>query len=124
MDWLTGADFLTRGCCLQPGSHWGSWQYVLQLANLLTAIAYCYIPWILWLRAERVVNRLSKFTAYVFGAFIFLCGVHHIWEVLVWYWPAYKVFAIFDSLMAIVSFFAAFSAPVAVKALSRSPEKG
>ncbi len=86
-----------------PRAHCGeAWTPYLAAAdrvgNGLIFAAYCAIPVILVLAYRWFRGRREAFTGYpawtllAFAAFIFFCGVGHAWEVLVYGWPAYRLF--------------------------------
>lgn len=100
MNWLfSGQDFFPRAAC---GDGWTRALVSLnQAANLLTFAAYFYIPVVLYrLYAKRRNDFPKSWLLPAFGAFIVTCGVGHVFAVVVFWWPAYRWFTVWDWMTA------------------------
>ncbi|MCK5942692.1 MAG: HAMP domain-containing histidine kinase, partial [Planctomycetes bacterium] len=85
----------------------GSWSsvhgWVHIVADFVTFGAYVMIPfglvWFLRSRPDLPFKRLF----WLFGAFIVLCGLTHLLEAVIFWWPAYRLLGLVKVLTAIVS---------------------
>lgn len=81
-----------------PGVMW-----VIVAANIFTFVAYTLIPlallYFVWKRRDLIFSNIF----WLFGAFIVLCGGHHLLHVITFWYPLYYLQAIVDSVMAAVS---------------------
>ena len=99
--------------------------WVFIVANLLTFTAYMLIPaaLIYFVRKRKDLMFTSIFL--LFGAFIVLCGVHHLLHTITFWYPIYGIEVVNDAVMALVSigtFFALLPViPLALKL--RSPQE-
>jgi hypothetical protein len=98
-------DYTPHGYCL-------AWDPNLLMITIighgLTAAAYVQIPLqLIWLivvgRGQRLVIRSQAWIYGMFAAFIFLCGVSHIFEIMTLFFPVYWALAIEVCLTGIVS---------------------
>lgn len=100
--------------------------------NLTVALAYLLFPYVLLALWRRVkahparFRRTPKWPFVAWGVFIGSCGVGHIFDVLVFWWPAYRLFTAWTWVIAVSSWVALISTVVillpAIRAL-RSPEE-
>ncbi len=60
---------------------------------------------------------------FLFVAFIFLCGLTHLADVIVFYWAPYRLFAVLSGLTAVASAITAFNLPLVVRALVNFPSE-
>lgn len=79
------------------------WLYIV--SDLMIWAAYMSIPLILirFVALKKGVPLLSVF--YLFGAFILLCGLTHLFDALLFWWPAYRLSALIRFLTGVVSIF-------------------
>lgn len=90
-----------------PRWHCGTWTdfhgWLYILSDLMIWGAYMSIPLILirFVAIKKGVPLLSVF--YLFGAFILLCGLTHLLDVLMFWWPAYRLSALIRFLTGLVS---------------------
>lgn len=116
--WITDVSpFMPRGKC----GKWGPYLPVVSLgANFLIALSYFTIPVVLGFLYWRKRSHLPVSWAIpLFMGFILLCGTGHICEMIVWWWPAYRLFLLVDGLTAAASFMTAVTLPFAVAELLR-----
>lgn len=94
-------DFVARSDC----GRWGNLLPILnQTANIFIAIAYTLIPvFLIILFRKRKESIPSPHILVWFGAFILLCGLSHVCNVLAFTHPMYRFFTIVDILTAIAS---------------------
>jgi hypothetical protein len=83
------------------------WLYIL--SDLGIGAAYFAIPFlllrVLLKRKDVPFNRMI----FLFLAFVFLCGLTHLIDALIFWWPAYRLSAILRFATAIVSIFAVYA---------------
>lgn len=84
--------------------------YTHIISDLLVFGAYMAIPlvivYFLWKRkADLPFPRIG----WLFAAFIFACGTTHLLDALMFYWPAYRFFAVTKVLTAIISWGTVFA---------------
>lgn len=101
--WVLDTDgFTPRSAC---GSGWTPAEIALaEWGNGMVAAAYLGIGLVLgfvWWKRRSDLPR-PEFLV-LFGAFILLCGVTHVWDVLVFWWPAYRLFNRTDLLLGVIS---------------------
>lgn len=118
--WLFDAEsFVTRQHC---GDWGGLLPWVYAVANLLIALAYFRIPLtLLDLYRKRKDVLPERATLVQFAAFITLCGITHLLDVLVFYWAPYRLFTLVYILTALVSIGTALSLPRAANAIFQLP---
>jgi len=114
MDLWSASDFVTRDCCVTPGSSWGVWAAIAQAADFTIAISYFLIPYALVRKSKAVTDQLTQAEYIIFALFIFFCGVGHLTDIIVWYWPAYRLFTAIDCLTAALSLSTAVMIPILV----------
>ncbi len=111
--------FLTLGNC-------GSWSASLKQAyiasNALIALAYFLIPislFVLWKNQRRDISRPGIFLG--FAVFIASSGLTHVCDVVVFWWPAYRLYTLIDAFTAVSSIGTALILPSVVHLLLRVP---
>lgn len=102
-DFFSDSDFITR-------SHCGLWTPVLITyyiaANTVIAFAYFTIPIyiIIYARSRRLHATFPKSVLALFAAFIFSCGLGHIFDgIMPFVYPNYRFIAFHHSITAILS---------------------
>ena len=69
--------------------------YLNLIGDIMFALSYFFIPLglILWLRkqSEAILAPSYRILILGFGAFIFLCGISHIFDIIVLYYPLYRL---------------------------------
>jgi hypothetical protein len=99
---LDTSQYVPRGSC-------GDWPAAMRsvwvAGNLLVASAYFVIPFYLWAfrRESRGVLQDRRGLVAQFAAFILLCGLTHLTEVAVFWWPAYRLYAVIYLAAGLVS---------------------
>jgi hypothetical protein len=100
---FSAADFVTRDQCGQ----WSPfWHHAYIASNAAIALAYFAIPAVLLAFRARWFgkSRARTWVFCLFAAFIFLCGGGHLVDgVGSFVWPAYRLFAVWHALTAVVS---------------------
>ena len=95
-----------------PRWHCGIWSdflgWLYISSELMIWCAYFIIPVILiW-----IVNKKPNFTYsplfWMFGLFIVLCGITHLMDAIIFWWPAYRLSALLRFITAIVSMVTVF----------------
>ncbi|MCK5945080.1 MAG: hypothetical protein KAI24_24035, partial [Planctomycetes bacterium] len=90
-----------------PRWHCGDWTpahgWLHIVSDLATFAAYVVIPFgLIWfLRSRRDLPFKGLFG--LFGAFIVLCGLTHLLEAVMFWWPAYRLMGLVKLLTALVS---------------------
>ena len=91
-------DFLTHlfdKSGFPPRWHCGSWTaghgWLHILSDLGVWSAYVAIPCVLGYFVLRKKDMPFRMIFWLFGAFILACGTTHLMEVVVTYWPAYRL---------------------------------
>jgi hypothetical protein len=115
--------FVPRANC----GDWPTWLIeITTLSNTIVAFAYMVIPLGLldfwrWNWGYKEARNLLL----CFSLFIVLCGWTHANEVLVFWWPAYRFFALITLLTALASLATAYLLPMQIAFILRreSPEK-
>lgn len=118
--WLADSShYMPRGSC-------GDWPDVLRSAwvygNAVIAAAYFAIPvalMVLWVKRRQDIDHPWVLVA--FAAFVSSCGITHINEVIVWWYPAYRMFTVAVVACAALSAFTAMTLPSVVHALINQP---
>jgi|GEM_PF-7043560 len=108
------------------GAHFGNVPellWVLVGANILTFVSYTLIPiaLIYFVRKRRDLVFGKVFV--LFGAFIVLCGLHHMVHVISFWYPLFGIQALIDFLMAVISFFTVFALIQIIPAALQIPSK-
>ncbi len=100
-DLFDSSAFFTRDFC---GDWSGGLAFAHQAAHGLTAISYFAIPiWILLIYRSRHRDIPANWMMLLFFTFILSCGVGHLCNVAVFYWPAYRLFTLIDWVVAAAS---------------------
>lgn len=112
--------FVPRSHC---GLGWDSFTILADnLANGLVFAAYIAIPLGLivmhvHMRRIRLFGELPRWAMLSFAAFILFCGFAHFWEIVVFKYPAYRFFILWNWLTAIASWVAVYGIFVAIQKL-------
>lgn len=116
------SDFPDRWHCGVWTSGHG-WLHIL--SDFATFGAYMTIPFVILFFLRKRPNVPFPRLFYLFAAFIFACGTVHLIEATIFWWPIYRVSAVFKFTTAIVSWATVIgivaSAPRALR--MRSPEE-
>jgi hypothetical protein len=123
VDWFVklfdATGFLTRDHC-------GRWSDSLMLtyivANVLITSAYFIISVCLsfmWRKRRHDIDY--SWLLLLFAAFIGACALTHVCDVLVFWWPGYRLFTLISAVTAIVSVYTAFRLPYVTQALVSLP---
>ena len=122
-DWLIklfdATGFLTRNHC-------GPWSKPLIIvyvtSNILITLAYLLIPLglvTIWRQRRHDFNY--SWLLILFAAFISSCGLTHVCDVLVFWWPGYRFFTLVSATTALLSVFTALWIPLVTRSLARLP---
>jgi PAS domain S-box-containing protein len=99
-DMIDHASYMAHGYCLL----WKPWLVVLHAgSDLLIFAAYFAIPAAIWLFLRQRPDLELRPLAILFAAFIFLCGLTHLIQMVTLWWPIYETQGILKALTAIVS---------------------
>ncbi|MFK7741589.1 MAG: ATP-binding protein [Planctomycetota bacterium] len=94
------SDFPQRWFC-------GSWTalhgWIHILSDAVTALAYFAIPALILVYRWRRPDVTFPVLFWLFGAFILFCGAVHTMEAIIFWWPAYRIAAVFKVGTAVVS---------------------
>lgn len=122
ISWLLDShSFARRQTC-------GAWtdQLIIfyQLSNVLISVAYFAIPLSLLALYFKLykIKQFAKYNPWIilmFASFIILCGITHLENVFVFYYPAYRLFALLDTLTALISCITAIVLPLVIYELVR-----
>jgi hypothetical protein len=123
VDWfrtLLDADgFLTRGHC-------GPWSESLKLAyvasNAIIALSYFLIPlalYVLWKKRRQDIRE--PWILLCFVGFITFCGLTHVADVAVFWWPGYRLFTLISAVTAVLSIATAMVLPWVVSVVLDYP---
>ena len=107
VQWLSNPSGLTpHGFCLlwEPGLLW-----LYAISDIAIGIAYLAIPFILLVFVRRRPDLILRPVAWLFAAFIILCGITHWLDVLTIWVSAYGVEAVFKAATGIVSLITAYT---------------
>ncbi|QDV04606.1 Phytochrome-like protein cph1 [Planctomycetes bacterium Poly30] len=90
-----------------PRWHCGNWTdlhgWIHIVADVATGIAYFAIPAILIYFIRKREGLAFRGVAWLFALFILSCGSVHLVEATIFWWPIYRVSALFKALTAIIS---------------------
>jgi PAS domain S-box-containing protein len=116
------SDFPARWTCGNWTAAHG-WLHIL--SDLGVWSAYVAIPCVLGYFVLRRKDIPFRTIFLLFGAFILACGTTHLMEVLIFWWPAYRLAGVVKLFTAVVSWGTVLAlVPVTPKALAmRSPEE-
>jgi hypothetical protein len=123
MDWnwlWDASEFVTRNHC---GPGWTPELISLyMISNAIIALAYFAIPIALYFLYKKDWGDppASRMIA-LFITFIFLCGLTHVGDVVVFYWAPYRLHTFLYMLTAIASAVPAFKLPFLVARLVKYP---
>ncbi|HEX4887987.1 MAG TPA: response regulator [Luteibaculaceae bacterium] len=96
-----------------PRWHCGSWTsfhgWLYILSDLAIWSAYFAIPTALFFLLRRKKDLPLPRIFWLFMAFILLCGITHLMDAIIFYWPAYRLSAVLRFLTAVVSWTTVFS---------------
>jgi PAS domain S-box-containing protein len=88
----------------------GAWTPGLGWLHVLSDVsvwaAYCLIPAILWYSAARRKDAPFRSVLFLFSLFILLCGLTHLMDAALFWWPAYRLDGVLKWLTAVVSWVA------------------
>jgi PAS domain S-box-containing protein len=122
VQWLDTSGFVPRWHC---GAWTTSHGFLHIVSDLFIFGAYLTIPLVLvyFVRHRRDVPFPKVF--WLFGAFILACGVGHLLEAVIFYWPIYPASGVVKAITATVSWLTvAAMVPIVPRALAmRSPEE-
>jgi hypothetical protein len=123
MNWLFDTHhFVTRNQC---GAAWtAALVYTYKFSNLVIALSYFSIPAMLlafWRKRRNDVGGM--YILVLFSVFIFSCGVTHLTDIIVFYWPAYRLFTLILGITALTSFLTACALPSVVLQLLKLPSR-
>ena len=115
-DLIDHASYMAHGYCLL----WKPWLVTLHAgSDILIFLAYFAIPVAIWIFLRRRKDLELKTLAVLFAAFIFLCGLTHIIQMLTLWWPIYETQGFVKAATAIVSVLTAILVfPLIPKALA------
>lgn len=94
------SDWPARWSCGQWTEFHG-WLYIF--SDVMTWLAYFIIPVILVWFIRRQPNLPFLPLFWLFSAFILLCGVTHLMDAIIFWWPAYRISALLKCMTALVS---------------------
>jgi len=126
MDFITrlfdSSDFPARWTCGDWSAGHG-WLHIL--SDLGVWSAYMAIPLVLLYFFVRRKDLPFRGVFFLFGAFIFFCGMTHLVDAIIFWWPVYRVSGVFKFLTAVVSWATVLAlVPIVPRAMSlRSPEE-
>ncbi|MEI7686118.1 MAG: ATP-binding protein [Planctomycetota bacterium] len=117
-----GSDFSPRWFC-------GRWTAIHGWLHILSDIgvwsAYLAIPFVLGFFIFRKSDLPFRGVFVLFGMFILACGMTHLMEAVIFWWPAYRLLGLIKLITAVVSWTTVLALiPIVPKALAmRSPEE-
>ena len=119
MNIIDASGYLTRDHC----GNWPDYMLVAYTtANAVIVAAYCAIPFcLLWLYRKRRDAMPKSWVLLMFSAFIFACGVTHATDIIVFWWPGYRLFTVLTVITAAVSLVTAATLPFVVYYLAHLP---
>jgi signal transduction histidine kinase len=103
---LSTDDFPARWHCGNWTDFHG-WLYIL--SDVAIWAAYFAIPFLLFRVLIKRKDVALNGMIYIFLAFVLLCGLTHLVDALIFWWPVYRLSAILRFATAIVSIFAAYA---------------
>ena len=99
-DLVDQASYMAHGYCLL----WKPWLIVLHAgSDLLIFAAYFAIPVAIWIFLRQRQDLELRRLAILFAAFIFLCGLTHLVQMVTLWWPIYETQGILKAATTIVS---------------------
>ena len=120
-DWVHyfgGADFMPRQHCIVPDAEWGPWIGISATANMLIALSYLVIPWMLTKEARRQKRSpLQSYAAFSMASFFVLCSTTHMLDAASFWWAPYRARAIVEMAQVLAAMSIAATSPIVVRAL-------
>ena len=108
-DMVDQASYMAHGYCLL----WKPWLVILHAASdILIFGAYFAIPVAIWIFLRRRPDLELRPLAILFAAFIFLCGLTHLVQMVTLWWPIYETQGLLKAATAISSTSRAYSTSV------------
>lgn len=98
-------EWMPHGHCF----YWAPWiLWPTVISDAVIAVAYFVIPAALWSMAKRSTG-LNAMLRRMFSAFILACGITHVTDIIVVWWPAYEVLAFVRAATACISLATAYA---------------
>ncbi|MGB0166478.1 MAG: hypothetical protein ACPF8V_06445 [Luteibaculum sp.] len=88
-------------------SDFHGWLYIA--SDMITWLAYFIIPVILIWFVQKRPHIPFLPVVWLFAIFIILCGLTHFFDVLMFWWPAYRLNALVRFFTAVISIFTVFA---------------
>ena len=99
-DMVNSAAYMAHGYCLL----WKPWLVVLHAgSDFLIFLAYFAIPVAIWIFLRQRRTWSCEPLAILFAAFIFLCGLTHLVQMVTLWWPIYETQGFLKAATAVVS---------------------
>ncbi|MGE9296796.1 MAG: sensor histidine kinase [Puniceicoccales bacterium] len=114
-------DFPARWQCGDWSAFHG-WVHIV--ADVVTWASYMAIPVALAYFAKKRPDLPYRWVLYLFVAFIMFCGVTHLMEAIIFWWPAYRLLGVMKAGTALVSLTAAVTVFFMLPKLLRIPVAG
>ena len=115
---LEYASYMPHGYCLL----WEPWLVLLYVgSDLLIALSYSAIPVALLLFLRKRPDIRYRGLVALFAAFILLCGITHVFSILILWWPVYPLHGLVKLLTGVVSAFTAITLFLLIPKLARIP---
>lgn len=115
---LDYASYMPHGYCLL----WDPWLVLLYVASdALIVLAYFAIPGALMMFLKRRPDIRYRGLVALFAAFILLCGITHVFSILILWYPFYPLHGMVKLLTGIVSAFTAITLFMLIPTLVRIP---
>jgi hypothetical protein len=125
VDWFVKlfdtTEFLTRDHC---GRWSGSLVLTYIIANGFITVAYIIISvclCVMWRKRRHDTDY--SWLLLLFAAFIAACALTHVCDILVFWWPGYRLFTLIAAVTAIISVYTAFRLPYVTRALVSLPSR-
>ncbi len=97
------------------------WVHIL--SDIAIWAAYMAIPFVLFYTIKKRPETPNKTLVYLFIAFIMLCGLTHLLEALIFWWPAYRFLGLMKLVTAVVSVATVIMLVRAVPSVIKYPTK-
>jgi PAS domain S-box-containing protein len=99
-DFIDQAAYFAHGYCLI----WNPWLVTLHAgSDVLISLAYFAIPIAIWIFVRRRPDLELRFLARLFAAFIFWCGMTHVFNIITLWYPIYESQGVVKGITALVS---------------------
>jgi PAS domain S-box-containing protein len=99
-DMINDASYMAHGYCLL----WKPWLVAIHAgSDLFIFLAYFAIPVAIWIFLRKRPDLELKPLAVLFAAFIFLCGLTHVIQMITLWWPIYETQGLVKVATAAVS---------------------